>query len=61
MSDVLDLRNWDISAFDPALGENEKDESIQKEIEKGNRLAVLKLACWVLKFAAMPNIIFAFN
>ena len=34
MSDVLDLRNWNISAFDPALDENEKDESIQKEIEK---------------------------
>lgn len=34
MGDVLDVRNWNMTAFDPALDENKDNERIEKEIEK---------------------------
>ena len=40
MSDVLDMRNWNMSAFDPALDENKEEETIEKEVE--NMLEKLK-------------------
>ena len=34
MSDVLDIRNWNLKAFNPTATENEKDEMFESEMEK---------------------------
>ena len=33
MSDILDLRNWDLSAFDPNLDKNKEDQRAEAEID----------------------------